>query len=154
MFSFFTSCFITGRPKRLFVFVNPFGGKKSASKIFLDDVKPLLEDANVEFTLQGLKFIILSPGTVLLWDVTLIFIDFILSLSETKHQLHAKEVVQTLDLSKYDGIVCVSGDGVLVEVGCLLCELLYENTYYIYVCVYIFRITASSSNIIRYYSKL
>ncbi|XP_058196466.1 sphingosine kinase 1-like [Rhododendron vialii] len=76
-----------GRPKRLFVFVNPFGGKKSASKIFLDDVKPLLEDANVEFTLQ-----------------------------ETKHQLHAKEVVQTLDLSKYDGIVCVSGDGVLVEV--------------------------------------
>lgn len=53
MFSF-NSCFITGRPKRLFVFVNPFGGKKSASKIFLDDVKPLLVDANVEFTLQGL----------------------------------------------------------------------------------------------------
>ncbi|KAE9461798.1 hypothetical protein C3L33_06291, partial [Rhododendron williamsianum] len=89
-----------GRPKRLFVFLNPFGGKKSASKIFLDDVKPLLEDANVEFTLQ-----------------------------ETKHQLHAKEVVQTLDLSKYDGIVCVSGDGVLVEVGCLLCELLYQCTF-------------------------
>ncbi|KAL6990981.1 Sphingosine kinase 1 [Sarracenia purpurea var. burkii] len=76
-----------GRPKRLFIFVNPFGGKKSASKIFLDDVKPLLEDANVEFTVQ-----------------------------ETKYQLHAKEVVHTLDLSQYDGIVCVSGDGILVEV--------------------------------------
>lgn len=75
------------RPKRLFIFVNPFGGKKSASKIFLDDVKPLLEDANVEYTLQ-----------------------------ETKHQLHAKEIAQTLDLSKYDGIICVSGDGILVEV--------------------------------------
>ncbi|CAK7350699.1 unnamed protein product [Dovyalis caffra] len=65
-----------GRPKRLFIFVNPFGGKKSALKVFFDVVKPLLEDA-----------------------------DF-----------HAKEVVSTMDLTKYDGIVCVSGDGILVEV--------------------------------------
>ncbi|XP_061367676.1 sphingosine kinase 1-like isoform X2 [Gastrolobium bilobum] len=35
---------------------------------------------------------------------------------ETEHQLHAKQVVQSLDISKYDGIVCVSGDGILVEV--------------------------------------
>ena len=35
------------------MFVNPFGGKKSASRIFADQVKPLLEDADVEFTLQG-----------------------------------------------------------------------------------------------------
>ncbi|KAL2244832.1 UNVERIFIED_CONTAM: Sphingosine kinase 1 [Sesamum indicum] len=76
-----------GRPKRLFIFVNPYGGKKSASKIFVSDVKPLLDDANVEYTIQ-----------------------------ETKHRFHAKEVVQSLDLAKYDGIVCVSGDGILVEV--------------------------------------
>ncbi|KAK6149852.1 hypothetical protein DH2020_017377 [Rehmannia glutinosa] len=76
-----------GRPKRLFIFVNPYGGKKSASKIFVNDVKPLLDDANIEYTVQ-----------------------------ETKYQLHAKEVVQSLDLAKYDGIVCVSGDGILVEV--------------------------------------
>ncbi|KAL6573932.1 hypothetical protein OROHE_001474 [Orobanche hederae] len=76
-----------GRPKRLFIFVNPFGGKKSASKIFVNDVKPLLDDANVEYTVQ-----------------------------ETKYQLHAKEVVQSLDLENYDGIVCISGDGILVEV--------------------------------------
>ncbi|KAJ6292469.1 hypothetical protein OIU78_024611 [Salix suchowensis] len=76
-----------GRPKRLFILVNPFGGKKSALKIFFDVVKPLLEDAEVQFTVQ-----------------------------ETKYQLHAKEVVSTMDLSKYDGIVCVSGDGILVEV--------------------------------------
>ena len=44
-----------GRPKRLFIFVNPFGGKKSASKIFLDVVKPLLEDADVQITVQGRK---------------------------------------------------------------------------------------------------
>ncbi|KAH6790542.1 sphingosine kinase 1 [Perilla frutescens var. frutescens] len=76
-----------GRPKRLFIFVNPYGGKKSASIIFQNDVKPLLDDAKVEYTVQ-----------------------------ETKYQLHAKEVVQSLDLAKYDGIICVSGDGVLVEV--------------------------------------
>ncbi|KAK9082172.1 hypothetical protein Syun_031621 [Stephania yunnanensis] len=35
---------------------------------------------------------------------------------ETQRQLHAKEIASSLDLSKYDGIVCVSGDGVLVEV--------------------------------------
>lgn len=77
-----------GRPKRLFVFVNPFGGKKYASKIFVDHVKALLEDADIQITLQ-----------------------------ETQYQLHAKEVANSLDLSKYDGIVCVSGDGILVEVG-------------------------------------
>ncbi|KAG8385621.1 hypothetical protein BUALT_Bualt03G0064100 [Buddleja alternifolia] len=76
-----------GRPKRLFIFVNPYGGKRSASQIFVNDVKPLLDDANIDYTVQ-----------------------------ETKYQLHAKEVVQSLDIAKYDGIVCVSGDGILVEV--------------------------------------
>ncbi|KAF3451560.1 hypothetical protein FNV43_RR07655 [Rhamnella rubrinervis] len=76
-----------GRPKRLLVFLNPFGGSRSASKIFIDHVRPLLEDADIQFTLQ-----------------------------ETQYQLHAKEVAKTLDLSKYDGIVCVSGDGIMVEV--------------------------------------
>ncbi|XP_076943721.1 sphingosine kinase 1-like [Bidens hawaiensis] len=76
-----------GRPTKLFIFVNPFGGRKSASKVFTDDVKPILEDANIQYTLQ-----------------------------ETKYQLHAKEVSHNLDLAKYDGILCVSGDGILVEV--------------------------------------
>ncbi|GJT16652.1 ATP-NAD kinase-like domain-containing protein [Tanacetum coccineum] len=43
---------LTGRLKKLYVFLNPYGGKKSASKIFSNDVKPLLEDANIEFTMQ------------------------------------------------------------------------------------------------------
>lgn len=46
-----------GRPKKLFIFVNPYGGKRSASKLFMNDVKPILEDANVEFTLQGLFYL-------------------------------------------------------------------------------------------------
>ncbi|CAH8275847.1 unnamed protein product [Arabidopsis lyrata] len=76
-----------GRPKKLLVFVNPFGGKKSARKIFQEEVKPLFEDANIQLEIQ-----------------------------ETKYQLHAKEIVRSMDVSKYDGIVCVSGDGILVEV--------------------------------------
>ncbi|KAF8391407.1 hypothetical protein HHK36_023711 [Tetracentron sinense] len=75
------------RPKRLFIIVNPFGGRKSGSKIFHEEVKPLLEAADIQFTEQ-----------------------------ETQYQLHAKEIAQTLDLSMYDGIVCLSGDGILVEV--------------------------------------
>jgi len=46
-------CHNVGRPKRLFVFVNPFGGKKSATKIFDEQVKPLFEDAQIEITVQG-----------------------------------------------------------------------------------------------------
>ncbi|XP_042438190.1 sphingosine kinase 1-like [Zingiber officinale] len=76
-----------GRPKRLFIIVNPYGGKKGALRIFNTEIKPLLVDANVLY-----------------------------SMKETKHQLHAQEIAKTMDLLKYDGIVCVSGDGVLVEV--------------------------------------
>lgn len=43
-----------GRPKRLYILVNPYGGKKSASKIFVETMQPLLEDAEIQFTLQGL----------------------------------------------------------------------------------------------------
>ncbi|KAM3384966.1 hypothetical protein ACQJBY_009111 [Aegilops geniculata] len=35
---------------------------------------------------------------------------------ETNYRLHAQEIAGSLDLKKYDGIVCVSGDGILVEV--------------------------------------
>ncbi|OEL21999.1 Sphingosine kinase 2, partial [Dichanthelium oligosanthes] len=76
-----------GRPKRLFIFVNPFGGKKCAKKIYDAEIKPLFDAAGVSVTVQ-----------------------------ETEYQGHAREVASSLDFAKYDGIVCVSGDGVLVEV--------------------------------------
>ncbi|KAK8953691.1 Sphingosine kinase 2 [Platanthera guangdongensis] len=76
-----------GRPKRFFIFLNPYGGKKYARRIFDTDIKPLLVAANIIYTLQ-----------------------------ETEYHLHAQELSNKLDLLKYDGIVCVSGDGVLVEV--------------------------------------
>ena len=130
--------FLTGRPKRLFVFVNPFGGKKSASKIFVDHVKPLFDDADVHITLHGLdslkkKLCSLIINFSKLLDCFSCFFEFFLPLihlSETQYQLHAKEVASSLDLSKYDGIVCVSGDGILVEVG-LLC-LIATKMYYMF----------------------
>lgn len=75
------------RPKRLLVLLNPFGGKKNARRIFQEHVKPLLALAGVTITLQ-----------------------------ETQFQLHAKDMAKAMDLSQYDGILCVSGDGILVEV--------------------------------------
>jgi sphingosine kinase len=42
-----------GRPKRLFVLVNPFGGKRCASKIYDAEIKPMLEAAGVDVTMQG-----------------------------------------------------------------------------------------------------
>ncbi|CAD6217606.1 unnamed protein product [Miscanthus lutarioriparius] len=76
-----------GRPKRLLIIVNPYGGKRSGRSIFQNDVLPLIEAAGVLYTMQ-----------------------------ETKHRLHAQEIAHSLDLRKYDGIICVSGDGVMVEV--------------------------------------
>ncbi|KAG0500706.1 hypothetical protein HPP92_000778 [Vanilla planifolia] len=76
-----------GRPKRLFIILNPYGGKRSARKIFNIVVKPLLLAANIIYTLQ-----------------------------ETEYQLHSQELAYKLDILMYDGIACISGDGVLVEV--------------------------------------
>ncbi|CAL9071489.1 unnamed protein product [Musa textilis] len=76
-----------GRPKNLFIIVNPFSGKKCARTVFKKEIKPLLAAADINCTII-----------------------------ETKHRNHAQEITKSLDLLKYDGIVCVSGDGVLVEV--------------------------------------
>uniref|UniRef100_A0ACD5UZC2 Uncharacterized protein n=1 Tax=Avena sativa TaxID=4498 RepID=A0ACD5UZC2_AVESA len=76
-----------GRPKRLLIIVNPYGGKRGARKIFQTEVLPLIEAAGIHYIMQ-----------------------------ETKHRLHAQEIARSLDLRKYDGVICVSGDGILVEV--------------------------------------
>jgi sphingosine kinase len=78
---------ISGRPKRLFVIVNPFGGDGIGKKVFARTVEPLLKAAGVNIIMQ-----------------------------ETQFQGHAKDLAKSFNLSEIDGIVCVSGDGVLVEV--------------------------------------
>ena len=37
-------------------------------------------------------------------------------MAETQYQQHAKELAKTMDLFGYDGIICISGDGILLEV--------------------------------------
>nr|CAD1841188.1 unnamed protein product [Ananas comosus var. bracteatus] len=76
------------RPKRLFIIVNPFGGR----------------DVDEKFSKQKLC------------HSSKLLVSFLPCKVETKYQLHAQEIAHSLDLMKYDGIVCVSGDGVLVEV--------------------------------------
>ena len=56
----------------------------------------------------------------------LIFI-ITLCISETKFFRHATEEAANLDLESQNGIVCVSGDGVLVEVKICNCDEKYDN---------------------------
>eukprot|EP00899_Mesostigma_viride_P001425 jgi/Mesvir1/11283/Mv01077-RA.1 len=76
-----------GRPRRLTVLVNPVSGNGRAKRIFLKEVQPI-------FALSGI-------------DLDVIY---------TTHRLHGTQVAQSLDTKTTDGIVCVGGDGVLVEV--------------------------------------
>ncbi|KAG8183096.1 hypothetical protein JTE90_010919 [Oedothorax gibbosus] len=75
------------RPKLLLVFINPYGGKKKAVKIYEKTVLPILHLAKVE-----------AHAIV------------------TRRANHAKEIIEVLDIHKYDGIVCVGGDGMFSEV--------------------------------------
>eukprot|EP00850_Spirogloea_muscicola_P016958 SM000141S00902 [mRNA] locus=s141:299365:302855:+ [translate_table: standard] len=73
-----------GRPKRLYVILNPKGGQGKARQIFKKDVEPLFQAANIDY--------------------------------KTQYHRHAKELAEELEVEVYDGIVCVSGDGIPVEV--------------------------------------
>jgi diacylglycerol kinase family enzyme len=51
--SYVTFYFCADRPRRLLIFLNPFGGKKLAKKIFQERVAPLLVAAGIDYTLKG-----------------------------------------------------------------------------------------------------
>lgn len=75
------------RPKRLLVFINPFGGKQEAPKIFSTKVSPI-------FALAGITHQVV----------------------ETEYRGHAAEIVMKEDLEIWDGLVAVGGDGFFGEV--------------------------------------
>jgi len=75
-------------------------------------------------------------GIIIVMPVALYLISNCETCLETKHRLHAQEIAHSLDLRKYDGIICVSGDGVMVEVSkeqrfpyanAILCKLLHSE---------------------------
>lgn len=76
------------RPKRLLVFVNPFGGKGKALPLYRQHVKRLFEIANIEA-----KLVV------------------------TQHANHARDTLEDplFDVEYFDGIVCIGGDGMFSE---------------------------------------
>ncbi|XP_054281444.1 ceramide kinase [Macrosteles quadrilineatus] len=74
------------RPKHLLMFVNPFGGRRRGLRIYKEVVKPLLDIAGVKV------------------DLTI-----------TQRANHARDMLLQDDLSRYDGVVCVGGDGTFSE---------------------------------------
>jgi ceramide kinase len=77
----------TYRPKRLLLFINPYGGKQKSMSIFEKYGKPLFAIANI--------------------DVNVV-------VSQRANQI--RDFILTQSISSYDGIVCVGGDGTLSEV--------------------------------------
>lgn len=75
------------RPRKLLVFVNPFGGRKRAPVIYQRKVAPI-------FQLAGIS----------------------VELVTTRYAGHARECLLEMDLSHFDGVVCVGGDGMVNEI--------------------------------------
>ncbi|KAM9829103.1 ceramide kinase family protein [Syngnathus typhle] len=75
------------RPNRLLVFINPFGGKKKGKQIFDSLVAPLFEMAGI------------SSHVIV-----------------TERANQARDHLLKKDLTGFDGVVCVGGDGMFSEV--------------------------------------
>nr|XP_037281355.1 ceramide kinase-like [Rhipicephalus microplus] len=75
------------RPRKLLVFVNPFGGRKRAPIIYQRKVAPIFQMAGIS-----------------------------VELITTRYAGHAKECLLEMDLSLFDGVVCVGGDGMVNEI--------------------------------------
>lgn len=76
----------TQRPKHLLLFVNPFGGRRNAMKIYEKFGKPLFTIAGIEVTVN---------------------------VSQRKDQIRDFVVNHNLDM--FDSVACVGGDGTLSE---------------------------------------
>ncbi|KAM8973802.1 ceramide kinase isoform 2-T2 [Pelodytes ibericus] len=77
----------TCRPKHLLVYINPYGGKRKGKQIYEQKVAPLFNIASI---------------------TTEVIV--------TEYANHARDSLYDLNLEKYDGIVCVGGDGMFSEV--------------------------------------
>ncbi|KAK0049380.1 ceramide kinase-like isoform X2 [Biomphalaria pfeifferi] len=76
----------SGRPKKLFVVINPIGGAGKGLQIYHEEAEPLFKLAGIDAT---------------------IFV--------TERSKHALQIGENTDFSQYDGIVVVGGDGLYQE---------------------------------------
>ncbi|XP_058873442.1 ceramide kinase-like [Acipenser ruthenus] len=74
------------RPKNLLVFINPFGGRQQGREVYRTQIAPLFE-------LAGVRAHVL----------------------ETERANHARDYILKKDLTGFDGLVCVGGDGMFSE---------------------------------------
>ncbi|XP_007254565.2 sphingosine kinase 2 isoform X1 [Astyanax mexicanus] len=75
------------RPRRLLLLVNPFSGRGQAMQWCQTHILPMIREANISY-----------------------------NLIQTERQNHARELVREISLHEWDGIIIVSGDGLLHEV--------------------------------------
>ncbi|KAM4618532.1 ceramide kinase-like isoform 1-T1 [Polymixia lowei] len=79
---------LASRPKHLLVYINPYGGKRQGKRIYEQKVAPLFARANI------------STHVIV-----------------TEYANHARDHLRTeAELKKYDGVVCVGGDGMFSEI--------------------------------------
>ena len=76
------------RPKRLLVFINPYGGHGTAKQIWETKCSRIFKIAGI-----SCKVIV------------------------TEHSEHADNVIQSVTLHNYDGIISVGGDGMFSQVS-------------------------------------
>ncbi|XP_068616586.1 sphingosine kinase 2 [Brachionichthys hirsutus] len=75
------------RPRRLLLLVNPFSGRGQAMQWCQTHILPMIREANISY-----------------------------NLIQTERQNHARELIREISLTEWDGIIIVSGDGLLHEV--------------------------------------
>lgn len=75
------------KKKKLLILINPHGGQGRAHSIYKQHCEPMLNMAKCS-----------------------------IEIISTTHRYHAQEIAKDLDLDKYDGIICCSGDGIPHEV--------------------------------------
>ncbi|XP_034030555.1 sphingosine kinase 2 [Thalassophryne amazonica] len=75
------------RPRRLLLLVNPFSGRGQAMQWCQTHILPMIREANISY-----------------------------NLIQTERQNHARELIREISLPEWDGIVIVSGDGLMHEV--------------------------------------
>ncbi|KAG8140528.1 hypothetical protein E2320_003206 [Naja naja] len=113
------------RSRRLLLLLNPFGGKGNALQWCQNHILPMITEADISFNLiQTEDKSQLSAGDQTLkrlsgqkTELELSYLILCLSLSSPERQNHARELVQSISLDEWDGIVAISGDGLLHEVS-------------------------------------